>query len=329
MKAAIRTKYGDSSVLSIKEIETPIPKEQEILIRVHAATVNRTDCHVLWGKPNFMRLFTGLSSPKLATTGCDFAGNIVAVGNKVTSFKIGDRVMGFGGVLGCGSHAEFLLLTEAKAAKSVVSCPEDLCYEDAAACIEGGYCAQGGIRYLNPKPGERALVIGATGAIGSATVQLLKSLDVVVTAVCRSQHTQLTKSLGASRVIDYENENYEQDDGQYEYIFDSVGVTRFAKCKHLLTKKGVFTSSGGDLNHVWMALITPLKGGRKVLFRAPGDVTDGLNFIKARIREGKFKPVIDRKYPLDKIGEAFDYVSKKQKIGNVVLTIGSENAVQS
>ena len=259
MRAAFRTTYGNSSVLSIKELETPIPKPQEVLIRVHAATVNRTDCHVLWGKPPFMRLLTGLPRPRLATTGCDFAGKIVAVGEKVTSFKVGDKVLGFGGVLGCGSHAEFLLLSEAKAVKSMVSCPEDLSYEDAAACIEGAYYAQGGIRYLSPKPGQKALVVGATGAIGSATVQLLKSFGVIVTAVCKGQHAQLIRSLGAEKVIDFEKQDFASEDDQYDYIFDSVGVTRFSKCKHLLTKKGVFTSSGGDMNHIWMALITPLR----------------------------------------------------------------------
>jgi len=321
MKAAFRTIYGNSSVLSIKELDTPIPKPQEVLIRVHAATVNRTDCHVLWGKPPFMRLLTGLSRPKLATTGCDFAGKIVAVGEKVTSFKAGDRVMGFGGVLGCGSHAEFLLLSEIKALKSIVSCPEELSYEDAAACIEGAFYAQGGIRFLNPKPGQKALVIGATGAIGSATLQLLKSCGVTVTAVCKGQNAQLIKSLGADKVIDYEKQDFTKDDEQYDYIFDSVGITRFSKCKHLLTKQGVFTSSGGDMNHLWMALITPLGNGKKVMFRAPRNVPDGLNFIKEEIRKGKFKPVIDRKYPLDKIAEAFDYVGTKQKIGNVILTM--------
>jgi len=321
MRAAFRTTYGDSSVLSVRELETPIPKQHEVLIRVHAATVNRTDCHVLWGKPPFMRLLTGLSRPKLATTGCDFAGKIVAVGEKVDSFKAGDRIMGFGGVLGCGSHAEFLLLSEAKALKSIVSCPENLSYEDAAACIEGAFYAQGGIRYLNPRPGQKALVIGATGAIGSATVQLLNSFGVSVTAVCKSEHAQLIKSLGATKVIDYETQDFANEDDQFDYIFDSVGVTRFGKCKHLLTKKGIFTSSGGDMNHILMALITPLRGGKKVMFRAPGNVPDGLNFIKDEIIKGKFKPVIDRKYPLEKIAEAFDYVGKRQKIGNVVLTM--------
>jgi NADPH:quinone reductase-like Zn-dependent oxidoreductase len=321
MKAAFRTTYGNSSVLSVKELETPIPKSQEVLIRVHAATVNRTDCHVLWGKPPFMRLLTGLSRPKLATTGCDFAGKIVAVGEEITSFKVGDKVMGFGGVLGCGSHAEFLLLSESQALKAMVSCPEDLSYEDAAACIEGAFYAQGGIRYLNPKAGQKALVIGATGAIGSATVQLLCSYGVEVTAVCRGQNAALVKSIGAGKVIDFEKENYEIEKDQYDYIFDAVGVTRFGRCKHLLTEKGVFTSSGGDFNHIWLSLITPLKGGKKVMFRPPGNVPDGLNFIKEEIRKGKFKPVIDRKYPLDKIAEAFDYVGTRQKIGNVTLTM--------
>jgi len=324
MKAAYRTEYGLSNVLSVRELETPRPTADEILIRVHAATVNRSDCHVLWGKPSVMRLFTGLSKPKMHTTGCDFAGQIVAIGEQVTSFKIGDKVMGFGSGFGCGSHAEFMLMKESKAVKRMVSCPEQLTYEEAAACIEGAFYSQGGVRKLNLQPGQKALVIGATGAIGSATVQLLKPFGVHITAVCRGQHVDLVKSLGAEITVDYEKEDWSKRNYQYDYIFDSVGITTFNKCKHLLTKKGRFLSAGGSISNVFTVLAAPLKRGKKGVFWASMNVKEGLMFITDEIKKGRFKPVIDRKYPLEKIAEAFDYVSSKQKVGNVILSMDGD-----
>ena len=324
MKASFRTKYGHSEVLSIKNLATPSPKDDEVLIRIHAATVNRSDCHVLWGKPYIMRLFTGLTRPRLNTTGCDFAGEIKAVGNKLSSFKAGDKVIGFGGTMGCGSHAEYLILPEKKAIKCIVALPRTLSYEEAAACIEGGFYAQEVINFLKPTTNQKAMVIGATGAIGSATVQFLKSCGVRITAVCRKQNAALVKELGADRIIDYETADFKRDTEKYDYVFDSVGKTTFGNCKHLLNKKGVFTSSGGNINHLLMAIITPWLGGKKVLFRAPMNIKRGLNFLKEQIEQGKFKPVIDKKFPLEKIAEAFDYVATGQKIGNVVLSMRAE-----
>ncbi len=320
MKAVFRSKYGSAEVLSIKELEIPTPKDDEVLIRVYATTVNRTDCHVLSGRPLIMRLFTGLFRPRLATTGSDFAGRIEALGKNVRSLKAGDKVMGFGGVFGCGSHAEYLLLPEKTTIKALIIMPDRITFDQAAACIEGAFYALNGVNSVKPKAGQKALVIGATGAIGSSTVQFLKSYGTYVTAVCSGENTELVKSLGADRVIDYNRYDFTKDIEVYDFVFDSVAKSTFYKCKPLLNKYGIYTSSGGFEN-LFPTLITPILGGKKVVFRPPTDVKGSLTFIKELIEKGKFRPVIDRKYPIEKIAEAFKYVATGQKIGNVILTM--------
>ncbi len=315
MKAAIRTVYGPpGEVLTIKEIDKPTPKDNEVLIKVYAASANRTDYHVLTGKPNFMRLFTGLSKPRLTVTGSDFAGQVEAIGPAVKTFNVGDKVMGFGGVFCIGSHTEYITFPESK---GIVLMPSNITYEQAAACLEGTYYSAAGINYLKPTAGQKALVYGASGAIGSADVQFLKYYGLYVTAVCGGENSELIRSLGADKVIDYKTQDFTQDDERYDYIFDAVDKTSFSKCKPLLKKKGIYTSSGGFENLAW-ALITKFSA-KKVLFIAPEDVKGNMAFIKKLIEEGRYRPVIDRTYPLDKIAEAFTYVGTGQKVGNVII----------
>ena len=319
MKAAVRTIYGPpKDVLGIREIDKPTPKDDEVLIKMYAASANRTDYHVLTGKPNFMRLFTGLSKPRLTITGSDFAGQVEAIGPSVKTFKVGDKVMGFGSVFCIGSHTEYITFPESK---GIVLMPHNITYEQAAACLEGTYYSAAGINYLKPAAGQKALVYGATGAIGSADVQFLKYYGLYVTAVCAGEHIELLKSLGADKVIDYKTQDFTKDEERYDYIFDAVDKTSFLKCKPLLMKNGIYTSSGGFENLAW-ALITKFSG-KKVLFIAPKDVKGNLAFIKKLIEEGRFRPLIDRTYPLDKIAEAFTYVGTGQKIGNVIITMGA------
>jgi NADPH:quinone reductase-like Zn-dependent oxidoreductase len=317
MKTAFRSKYGTGKVLTIKDVDIPSPKENELLIKVHAATADRTTYHVLTGKPFVMRLFTGLFKPRLAATGCDFAGIIEAVGKSVTSFKVGDKVMGIGGIFDCGSHAEYLVLRETK---RMVKMPDDISFEQAAACCEGTFYAASFARVFKIDPGKKVLVYGATGAIGSAYVQFLKSRGLYVTAVCHGQHFELVKSLGADKVVDYTTTDFTKDNEQYDLVLDAVGKSSFLKCKPLLTKKGIFTSSGGAENAL-LALITPLFGGKKVIFPPLLHAKATLEYVKSQIKEGKFTPLIDRVYPLEKIAEAFDYVASEQKLGNVVITM--------
>jgi NADPH:quinone reductase-like Zn-dependent oxidoreductase len=319
MKIAFRAKYGPPDVLTVKEIETPVPKDNELLIKVYAATVNRSDYHILTGKPLFMRLFIGLFKPKLATTGTDFAGQIEAIGNNVTSFKIGDRIMGFdGGLFGIQSHAQYLLLEETKARKMIVNIPGNSLYEEAAACLEGAFYAAAQINPLKPMRGQKALVYGATGAIGSSYVQFLKFYGVYTTAVCRLENKELVTSLGADKIIDYTREDFTEDTERYDFVFDAIGKSSFFKCKKLLKKKGGYTSSGGGIN-ILLLMITPLFGGKRVFFSFPRAIATQLKFITDLVERGSFRPVIDRVYPLDEIAEAYRYVATGQKIGNVVI----------
>ncbi|MEJ0104374.1 MAG: NAD(P)-dependent alcohol dehydrogenase [Bacteroidota bacterium] len=318
MKAAIRLKYVPPGVLSIQEIDKPVPAANEVLIRVYAASVNRSDNHVLTGRPFIMRLFTGLFKPKLIITGSDFAGQVEATGPAVKSFKAGDKVMGFGGGLGFGTHAQYISFGETK---RIVLMPGNITYEQAAACLEGTYYAAMGISQLKPSAGQKALVYGATGAIGSAYIQFLKYYGVYVTAVCGGENSELVRSWGADKIIDYKTQDFTKDAEQYDFVIDAVGKSSFAKCKTLLTKNGVYAPSGG-FGNLFLVLINPLLGGKKVLF--PRDNKDNLGFIKEMVEKGCFKPVIDRIYPLEKIAEAFAYVASGQKIGNVIITMDAE-----
>jgi NADPH:quinone reductase-like Zn-dependent oxidoreductase len=262
-----------------------------------------------------MRLFTGLLKPKQTITGSDFAGQVEATGKNVTLFKTGDKVMGFGGGFGIGSHAQYLTFPETK---RIVLMPPNITYEQAAACLEGAYYAANGILQLKPSTEQKALVYGATGAIGSAYLQYFKYYGLYVTAVCVGENREMVRSWGADKIIDFKTEDFTKDTERYDFVIDAVGKSTFVKCKGLLTKNGIYAPSGGFEN-IFLVLMNPLLGGKKVLF--PKDMKGSLNFIKELIEKGRFKSVIDRTYPLEKIAEAFTYVATGQKIGNVILTM--------
>lgn len=313
MKAAVRSKYGSPEVLDVKDNEIPMPEARDVLIRVYATTVNRSDYHVLTGRPFIMRLFTGFFSPTLSVTGSDFAGQVEAMGKNAKRFKAGDKVMGFVD-MGAQSHAQYLTIPEAK----VTPMPINVTYEQAAACLEGAFYAISCLQRIKLKAGQKALVIGATGAIGSSYVQFLKFYGVDITAVCGGENIHLVKSLGASRVIDYKTEDFTKDNDRYDFVLDAVGKTSFGKCRHLLKEKGIFSSSQPNFLG---ALITPLMGGKKEIIPVPVDLMANLSFIRDIVEKGKFIPVIDRKYSLDKIADAYAYVATGQKIGNVIITM--------
>ena len=323
MKAVVCTKYGPPDVLQLKEVAKPVPKDNEVLIKVYATTVNRTDCATLRAKPFFARLFTGIFKPKKQIPGTEFAGKIEAVGKNVTSLKAGDKVFGFDDQ-GLGAHAQYITITEDKALTTI---PRNITYEQAAASTEGAHYAYNFINKVDIKSGQKVLVNGATGAIGSAAVQLLKYFDVNVTAVCNTKNIELVKSLGANKVIDYTKEDFTKDEEKYNFVFDTVGKSSFAKCKPLLQSSGIYISS--DLGHlaqnVFLPLITPiikpLIGNKKTVFPFPTDTKRTVLLIKKLIEEGKFIAVIDRKYPLEQIIEAYKYVETGQKTGNVVITL--------
>ena len=326
MKAAVYEKYGSPSVLKIKIVEKPTPKDNEVLIRVYATTVNRTDCAMLRAEPFIMRFFTGLLKPNKSILGTDFAGKIEAVGKGVESLKIGDKVFGFDDS-GLSSHAQYMTLSEYKALTTI---PNNISYEQAAASMEGAHYAYNFINKVNLKSGQKVLVNGATGAIGSAAVQLLKYFGANVTAVCNTKNIELVKSIGANKVIDYTKEDFTKNNEKYNFIFDTVGKSSFTKCKPLLQSGGVYISSelGSMAQNPFFALITPIIGNKKVIFPIPTDCRRSVLFIKKLSEEGKFKAVIDRKYSLEEIAEAYRYVEKGQKTGNVVITLEDNNKSQ-
>ncbi|MDZ4705854.1 MAG: NAD(P)-dependent alcohol dehydrogenase [Saprospiraceae bacterium] len=317
MQAVIYEKYGPPSVLKIKTIEKPVPKDNEVLIRVYATTVNRTDCAILRAKPFIMRFGMGLLRPKKPIGGTDFSGKIEAVGKAVTSFKAGDQVFGFND-MGLSSHAEYMTLGEDKA---LATMPENISYEEAAASLEGAHYAYNMINKTTLKSGQKVLVNGAAGTIGSAAVQLSKYFGAEVTAVGNTKNMELMKSLGADQVIDYLKEDFTKSNEKYDYVFDAVGKSSFNKCKPLLNPRGVYISSelGWMLQNLFLPLITPVFGGKKVIFPIPSDCKRSVLLVKKMTEEGRYKAVIDRKYPLENIAEAYTYVETGEKTGNVVI----------
>ncbi|MEQ8364466.1 MAG: NAD(P)-dependent alcohol dehydrogenase [Cyclobacteriaceae bacterium] len=319
MKAAVRFVYGPPEVLHIEEVPRPIPKPNEVLVKVHAATVNRTDCANLMAKPFIMRFVIGFFKPSLPITGTDFSGVIEEVGEQVTQFNLGDKVWGFkdGGL---SSHAEFLTLPEDSA---MVTIPVGISFEQAAASAEGAHYAYNIINKVKLTAGQKAIVNGATGAIGSALVQLLKVNQIEVTGVCEGEHMDLVHSLGANKVIDYQSQDFTKDTEIYDYVFDAVGKNTFGKCKPLLKDKGIYISSelGPYFQNLFFALVTPLLGAKKVIFPIPLHPKESLVLMRGLLEEEKFKPVIDRSYPLEEIVDAYRYVMTGRKIGNVLIQL--------
>jgi len=322
MKAIVYTKYGPPDVLQLKRVKKPVPKDNEVLIKIFATTVNRTDNATIKAIPFFARIITGLFKPKIQTPGTEFAGEIEAVGNNVLSLKVGDKVFGFD-YQGSQSHAQYLTIAEDKA----VTMPENITYAQAAASSEGAHYAYNFINKVDLKKGQDVLVNGATGAIGSAAVQLLRNFGANVTAVCATKSMALVKSLGADKIIDYTKEDFTKLEQKYDFVFDTVGKSSFFKCKHLLRPGGVYISSdlGYLAQNIFLPLLTsiikPLIKNKRTISPMPTDLRGSLLLIKNLIEKDKFKTVIDREFPLEQIIEAYRYVEKGQKIGNVVITV--------
>ena len=319
MRAAVHTRYGPPDVVRIVSLDKPTAGDDELLVKVYAATVNRTDCGFRAAKPFFMRFFTGLIRPKVTVMGNEFAGEVEAVGSGVTSFEVGDRVFGYNeGPF--GAHAEYMTIPEDG---SVAIMAADSTFEEAAPSTEGSHYALAWIRKAKIGSGQAVLVNGATGAIGSAAVQLVKSLGADVTAVCDTEHVELVKGLGADRVIDYTAEDFTEDDQTYDVVLDAVGKSSFGRCRRLLKPGGVYLSSelGFLSQNPILALITPLLGAKKVMLPFPRHDQEMVRHFKELVESGEFKPVIDRQYRLDQIVEAYRYVETGQKIGNVVISV--------
>lgn len=317
MKAAVRNGYGGPEILSVQEIDIPVQKNNEVLVKVHCTTVNRTDGGVITGLPYIFRLFTGPIKPFSKCTGTDVAGEVVAVGSNVKSFAVGDRVFGFCDVGRLGSHAQYMV----SEVKHLHKIPRSVSFQDAAASAEGAHYAINFINKVKLKAGDRVLVNGATGAIGSAAIQLLKNRGVHVTAVGPGSHLDKVWQLEPDEVIDFTQEDFTQTDQHFHFVFDAVGKSTWGKCKPLLTPKGVYISSelGPRCENPFLALITSLGGGKRVVFPFPSHIPESLKHMAELLSQGKFKPLIDRTYSLDEIVEAHHYALSGEKIGNVLV----------
>ena len=323
MKAAVHTRYGPPDVVRISEVDKPAVKDNQVLVKVHATTVNRTDSGLRSAKPFINRFFTGLIRPRVTVLGNEFAGVVEAVGSGVTTFAVGDRVFGYSGLQHgsrFGAHAEYLAIAEDG---SLATMPATLTYEQAAASTEGSHYALSLIRKAKIRSGQDVLVNGATGAIGSAAVQLLQQLGANVTAVCDTTHVELVKGLGADRVIDYTAQDFTKDTQSYDVVLDAVGKSSFGRTKRLLKPGGIYLSSDlGPLSqNPILALVTPLLRGKKVLFPIPRDNQEMARYFKGLLESGAFRPLIDRRYRLDQIVEAYTYVETGHKTGNVVISV--------
>jgi NADPH:quinone reductase-like Zn-dependent oxidoreductase len=323
MKAVVFDAYGPPEVQRLEEVERPVPKEDEVLIKIQATTVTRTDTGLRSGKPFISRFFTGLVRPRQRILGTELAGEIEAVGANVKEFVVGDHVFGSTSAFRFGTHAEFICLPESS---PIALKPSGMSFEEAAAVTDGVILALMCLEAAHIRKGLRVLVYGASGSIGTAGVQLARYFETDVTAVCNTKNVELVKSLGAGKVIDYTREDFTKNGEAYDVIFDAVGKHSFSRCRSSLKQGGAYVATDGFEN-LFLALWTSRMGSKKVLFPIPPRYTKkNVLFLKDLIEAGKYRAVIDRRYALEDVVEATRYVETQQKTGNVVLTINGDQA---
>ena len=316
MKAVVYDRYGPPEVLRVEEVERPAPSAGEVLVKVHATSVTRSDCGYRGAHPFFSRAFTGLRRPKQRIMGMEFAGIVEEVGPDVTELEVGDEVFG----VRSGSNAEYVCVRERGA---IAHKPASLSFEDAAGICDGVVIARTCIRKADLRKGQSILVYGASGAIGTAAVQLAKHLGACVTAVCNTKNVELVRSLGADEVIDYLREDFTKNGETYDVIVDAVGKHSFRRSRHSLKPGGIYVET--DLGFMWhvppLALLTRWIGDKRVKLPIPNYSQEEILFLKELIEAGEYRAVIDRSYPLEDVVEATKYVETGQKTGNVVLTV--------
>ena len=306
MNAVVHDRYGPPEVLRLEEVERPVPKDDEVLVRIRATTVNRSD--------------SGWRRPKHRILGGELAGEVEAVGSAVTEFAVGDRVFG---AISFGGYAEYAAV---RAGRPLTHMPASMTFEEAAAVCDGFILAFGCLKPARLEKGRRILIYGASGSIGTAAVQIARYLGVDVTAVCDTRNVDLVKSLGADRVIDYTREDFTRNGERYDVVFDAVGKHSFRRCRRSLKPGGMYiTTDGGFLWHVpVLILLTRWIGDKRVLLPVPGYTKKDVIYLRELIDAGKYRAVIDRSYPLAQVVEATRYVETGQKTGSVVLTVDGD-----
>ena len=318
MKAVVIDNYGAPDVQRIEEVARPVPNEEEVLVKIHASTVTRSDTGIRAAKPFLIRLFFGLRRPKQRILGTELAGEIESIGTAVTKFAVGDHVFGSTDAFRTGAYAEYIALRESA---PIAHMPAGMTFNEAAAVTDGAVLALMCLEAAHVHKGQKMLIYGASGAIGTAGVQLAKYFEADVTAVCNTKNVELVRSLGADRVIDYTQEDFTKNGETYDAIFDAVGKHSFKRSKGSLRPGGAYVATDGFRN-LFLALWTSRVGNKRALFPIPPHYTQkNVLFIKSVIEAGKFRAVIDRRYPLEDIVEATKYVETQQKTGNVVLTM--------
>jgi NADPH:quinone reductase-like Zn-dependent oxidoreductase len=322
VRAVVYDRYGPPEVLRLEAVERPEPGVDEILIKIHATTVNRTDCGLRSAELFITRFFTGLARPKRRILGMELAGEVEAVGAAVTEFEVGDHVFG---VNGHSAHAEFVCMREGD---PLAHKPADMTFEEAAAVCDGASLALACLRNADLRRGRSILIYGASGSVGTAGVQLAKYFGADVTAVCNTKNLELVRSLGADRVIDYTQDDFTKNGERYDVIFDAVGKHSFRRSRHSLQPGGIYVET--DLGFLWhvpvLALLTRWIGDKRVTLGITKYTKKDVLFVKELIEAGRYRAVIDRTYPLEQVVEATRYVETEQKTGNVVLTISRNGA---
>jgi len=319
MKTIVYTKYGSPDVLQLKEVVKPTPKDNEVLIKIYATTVTSGDSRMRRADPFPIRLFNGLIKPKrIIILGNELAGEIEAVGIDVKLFKKGDPVFGQAG-MSLGTNAEFICLPEDG---TLAIKPANLSYEEAAVIPFGGNTALHFLKKGNIRSGQKILIYGAAGSIGTAAIQIAKHFGAEVTGVCSTINLDLVKSLGADKVIDYTNEDFSQSGQTYDIIFDTTGKSPFSGCLKSLKPNGIYLRAVHmSLSSIVRGLWTSMTSSRKVIGGVATELKENLVFLKGLVEAGKLKPVIDRNYPFEQIAEAHRYVDKGHKKGNVAITV--------
>jgi NADPH:quinone reductase-like Zn-dependent oxidoreductase len=314
MRAVVIDRYGAPDVQRLADVERPVPEDDQVLVKIHATSVNRTDCGLRSAKPFLTRFFTGLLRPKRRILGMELAGEVAAVGAAVSEFQVGDHVFG---VKGFGAHAEFTCIKESS---PLAHKPAAMSFEGAAAVCDGACSALSCLRKADLRKGRSILVYGASGSIGTAAVQLARYFDAEVTAVCNAKNLELVRSLGADAVIDYLQEDFTKNGKTYDVIFDAVGKQTFRRCRGSLKPGGMYIATDGFRNIAWALWTSRIGDKRAALGIARYKKADVL-FLRELIEAGRYRAVIDRSYPLEDVIEATRYVETQQKTGNVVLTL--------